>query len=213
MRQIRAEYPNNLLYKYYFLYHFNEKSTKSEPPLPPYTVLHDKDVHTCLFKKVVTITKICERFTLYKHANRLEQIYLVNYWRCPVSWLSRVLKQVIERRHHWFLYHMQSSVRSYLDMSLFIINTNCVNVGIIFLECNLAHALYLHQTCKRGNGEKPRPACSILQLHKLSQNLHVLILCLKFKTLVPSTPVCMLWRNIQDVLDPCVLYAITETGF
>lgn len=60
MRQIRAEYPNNLLYKYYFLYHFNEKSTKSEPPLPPYTVLHDKDVHTCLFKKVVTITKICE---------------------------------------------------------------------------------------------------------------------------------------------------------
>lgn len=157
--------------------------------------------------------KNLRRFTLYKHANRLEQIYLVNYWRCPVSWLSRVLKQVIERRHHWFLYHMQSSVRSYLDMSLFIINTNCVNVGIIFLECNLAHALYLHQTCKRGNGEKPRPACSILQLHKLSQNLHVLILCLKFKTLVPSTPVCMLWRNIQDVLDPCVLYAITETGF
>ena len=61
-------------------------------------------------------------------------------------------------------------------MSLFIINANCVNVGVIFLECNLAHALYLHQTRVRGNGEKPQPACSILQLHKFSQNLHVRVL-------------------------------------
>lgn len=212
MRQIHAEYPNNLLYHVYFSLSFQwevyQNCTTS------YTI-HGAPWQRCahmLIQKSDDKYENLRRFTLYKHMNRLKQIFLVNFWRCAVSWLSRVLKQAIKWWQHWFLYHMQSCVRSYLDMSLFIVNTNCVNVGVIFLECNLAHALYLHQTCERGNGEKPQPACSILQLHKLSQNLQVHILCLKFKTIVPSTPM-LLWRNIQDVLDQFVLYAITETGF